>query len=149
MLVQIPVESRTYRTLRCRCARRALGDIRAMQIADLANAILVAPVVRAHIVAVQALTVAPAVRRLRDLHLAAGAPLLLVRGRRRNPSQRAKIYVIVRIQTIPMTGRALFAIPARQTSKIMSLFYYQYLTSAIRAFRVDLMTPIGSMDYGT
>ena len=150
MLVRIPVESRTYRTLRCRCARRALGDIRAMQIADLANAILVAPVVLAHIVAVYALTVAPVVR-LRDLHLAAGAPHLLVRGRRRNPLQRAKIYVIVRIQIIPFTDRALFAIPARQTSKIMIPFFYQYIHSAfiIRAFRVDPMTPIVSKGYGT
>ena len=151
MHVRIPVESRTYRTLRCRCARRFLGDIRAMQIADLANAILVAPVVLAHIVAVQALTVAPVVRRLRDLHLAAGAPLLLVRGRRRNPSQRASVIVIVRIQIIPITGRAFCALPARQTSKIMIPFFYQYILSAfiIRAFRVDPMTPIVSKGYGT
>ena len=106
---------------------------------------------RAHIVAVQALTDAPAVRLLHDLHLAAGAPHLLVRGRRRNPLQRAEIFVIVRIQIIPMTDRALFALPARRTSKIMIPFFYQYLPSAfiIRAFRVDPMTLIESKGYGT
>ena len=151
MHVRIQVESRTYRTVRFLCARRALGDICTRQLADLANAILVAPVVLAHIVAVQTLTVAPVVRLLRDLHLAAGAPLLLVRGRRRNPLQRASVIVIVRIQIIPITDRAFFALPARQTSKIMILLIYQYIHSAliIRAFRVDPMTPIVSKGYGT
>ena len=151
MLVRVCLGVSADRTLHCRCARRALGDIRARQLADLANAILVAPVVLAHIVAVQALTVAPVVRRLRDLHLAARTPLLLVRGRRRNPLQRAEIFVIVRIQIILSTDRAFCAIPARQTSKIMILLIYQYIHSAsiIRASRVDHMTPIVSKNYGT
>ena len=148
MLVRVGVGGSADRAVRCRFARRALGDIRASQLADLANAILVAPVVLAHIFTVFALTVAPVVR-LCDLLLAAGAPHLLVRGRRRTPLRRAEIYVIVRIQIILFTGRAFCAIPARQTSKIMIPFFYQYLPSAfiMRAFRVDHMTPIVSKGY--
>ena len=148
MLVRVCVGVSADRALRCRFARRALGDIRASQLADLANAILAAPVVRAGraaactfavapagmqagVATVSALTIAPAVRHgfISTVCSAAAGIHLQMDGRRLIPFPICGSVsggIIIRI----VADRA-FDVLARRISQIMVFLAYFFGISTI------------------